>query len=107
MYVASCVKEHKPSSASSRTSAQSYPMAKSVRWSSFTSSGGCFAKSADTRVDFPDDDSPRRRICLEGIDREDDTESKIDDQRSCGGASGEDDRELSMAGVGGGGRTEA
>lgn len=42
------------------------------------------------------DGCPRRRICLEGIERDEDIESRIDDHRSWGGASGVDEREISM-----------
>lgn len=47
-------------------------------------------------MDFPDDGSPRRIICFEGIEREVETESRMDDHRSWGGASGDEGRELSM-----------
>jgi hypothetical protein len=40
------------------------------------------------------EDSPRTSTFFAGIERDDDTESKIADHRSCGGASGEDEREL-------------
>ena len=79
-------------------SAQSYPMAKSVRCSSFVPSGGDVCRSADASDDFPEDGSPRRMICLEGIEREEETESRIEDHRSCGGASGEEGREFSITG---------
>jgi len=39
---------------------------------------------------------PRTRIFLAGIEREEETELRIVDQRSCGGASGEDERESSF-----------
>ena len=37
---------------------------------------------------------PKIKTCFEGIDRDDETESRILDQRSCGGASGDSGREL-------------
>ena len=67
-----------------------------MRWSSLVSSGGGFCKSPETRVDFPDEGSPRRMICFEGIERVDETESRMEDHRSWGGASGDEGRELSM-----------
>jgi hypothetical protein len=85
-----------PSSASSRTSAKSYPSAKSLLWSSFPSSDAGFWRSADARVDLPDDGWPKMSICFEGIERDEDTESRIDDHKSCGGASGVDGRESSI-----------
>lgn len=78
-----------PSSASSRTSAQSYPSAKSSLWSSLTSAEGGLFSSAAASVDLPDDGSPRMSSCFAGIEREDETESRMEDHRSCGGASGE------------------
>jgi hypothetical protein len=39
---------------------------------------------------------PRTRIFLAGIEREEETELRMVDQRSCGGASGEDERESSF-----------
>lgn len=39
---------------------------------------------------------PRTRIFFAGIEREEETELRIVDQRSCGGASGEDERESSF-----------
>lgn len=85
-----------PSSASSFTSAQSYPRAKSERRSSFSGSAEAFLSSADIKVDFPVDGCPSTSTCFAGIERDLETESRIEDQRSCGGASGEDGRELSM-----------
>lgn len=85
-----------PSSASSRTSAKSYPREKSVLWSA-VSSGRGFCNNADARVDFPDDGWPSNSICFEGVEREDETESNIEDHRSSGRASGVDGRELSIA----------
>ena len=61
-----------------------------------SSSGRALCSSADVNVDFPVDGSPSRRICFAGIDRDEDTESKMDDHRSCGGASGDDGREPSI-----------
>jgi len=80
-------KKDTPSSASSRTSAKSYPIAKSVFWSSFRSSDRGFCRSAETRADFPEDGWPSKMICFAGIERDEDTESRMEDQRSCGGAS--------------------
>ena len=49
-------------------------------------------------VDLPDDGWPRISTCLEGIERDVETESRIDDHKSCGGAlSGVGGRELSIA----------
>ena len=67
--------------------------------------------NAAVRVDFPEDGSPRSRICFAGIDLEDETESRIDDHKSCGGASGEVGLESFMVyqtvfPPGGGGRPE-
>lgn len=39
---------------------------------------------------------PRTRIFFAGIEREEEIELRIVDQRSCGGASGEDERESSF-----------
>jgi hypothetical protein len=39
---------------------------------------------------------PRTRIFFAGIEREEETELRMVDQRSCGGASGEDGRESSF-----------
>ena len=86
----------KPSSPSSRTSAQSYPIAKSVRGSSLLASAAGFWRRADTRVVLPVEGWPRTRTFFAGIEREEETELSMDDQRSCGGASGEDERESSF-----------
>jgi hypothetical protein len=83
----------RPSSPSSRTSAQSYPNAKSVRGSSLLPSAAVFWRRADTRVVLPVEGWPRTRMFFAGIEREEETELRIVDQRSCGGASGEDERE--------------
>jgi hypothetical protein len=85
-----------PSSASSRTSAKSYPRAKSLLCSSFPSSEAGFWRSADARLDFPVDGWPKRTTCLDGIERDEETESRIEDHRSCGGASGVEGRESSI-----------
>jgi hypothetical protein len=50
-------------------------------------------------VDFPEDGWPNKRTCFDGIEREEDTESKMDDHKSCGGASGDDGRETSMKSI--------
>ena len=47
-----------------------------------------FWRSADARRDLPEAGWPRRRTCFEGIARVEDTESSIEDHRSCGGAAG-------------------
>jgi len=47
-------------------------------------------------ADFPVDGCPSSRICFAGIEREEDTESRMDDHRSWGGASGVDERDISM-----------
>ena len=76
---------HVPSSASSLTSAQSYPRAKSedfVSSLSLFSTGKGLCNNAAAKVDFPDDGCPSNRICFEGIDRDVDTESKIEDHKS-------------------------
>lgn len=86
----------RPSSPSSRTSAQSYPNAKSVRGSSLLASAAGFWRRADTRVLLPVEGWPRTRIFFAGIEREEETELRMVDQRSCGGASGEDGRESSF-----------
>src|SRR6266852_4223372 len=86
----------RPSSPSSRTSAQSYPKAKSVRGSSLLASAAGFWRRAETSVLLPVEGWPRTRIFLAGIEREEETELRIVDQRSCGGASGEDERESSF-----------
>ena len=85
--------KHAPSS--SRTSTQSYPSAKSLRGSSFPPSDGGFWSSAAASVDLPLAGWPRMSTCLEGMEREEETESRMLDQRSCGGASGDEGRELS------------
>ena len=72
-------------------------MAKSVRWSSFCSSGTDFWRRAEERADFPEDGWPRRIICFDGIDRDEETESRMEDHKSCGGASGVDERDISIA----------
>ena len=89
----------KPSSPSSRTSAQSYPNAKSVRGSSLLASAAGFWRKAETRVVLPVEGWPRTRIFFAGIEREEETELRMEDQRSCGGASGEDERESSFMAV--------
>jgi hypothetical protein len=89
-------REDRPSSPSSRTSAQSYPNAKSVRGSSLLTSAAGFWRRADTRVLLPVEGWPRTRIFFAGIEREEETELRMVDQRSCGGASGEDGRESSF-----------
>ena len=68
-----------------------------MRVSSLVSSGGGFCRRAAARLDFPEDGSPRRMICFEGIEREEETESRMDDHKSCGGASGDEGRELFMS----------
>lgn len=73
------IKSLPPSSASSLTSAQSYPRAKSVL--SGWASSSCFPSNPAAMADRPEDFSPRISICLEGIDRVDDTESRIEDHR--------------------------
>jgi hypothetical protein len=45
---------------------------------------------------LPVDGWPKMSICFDGIERDEDTESRIEDHRSCGGASGVDDRESSI-----------
>lgn len=87
---------YSPSSASSRTSAQSYPRAKSNLWSSCAVSEGDLFKRAAASVDFPDDGSPRTSICFAGMDLEEETESRIDDQRFSGSESGDDGLESFM-----------
>ena len=89
-------REDRPSSPSSRTSAQSYPNAKSVRGSSLLASADGFWRRADTRVLLPVEGWPRTRMFFAGIEREEETELRMVDQRSCGGASGEDGRESSF-----------
>lgn len=74
-------------------SEKSYPSAKSILWSSFPSSVTGFCSRADASVDFPVDGWPNIRICFEGIERDEETESRIDDHKSWGGASGVDERE--------------
>lgn len=71
-----------PSSPSSRTSAQSYPSAKSGRFASEGSSDGGFWSNAEAMADFPEDGWPRIKTCFAGIDLDRDTESRIEDQRS-------------------------
>lgn len=89
-----------PSSASSRTSAHSYPSAKSEeresRESSCTLSDTCFPSRAAAMVDFPEEGLPNKSTCFEGIDRVEETESRIDDHKSSGGASGVDARVSSI-----------
>ena len=46
-------------------------------------------------VDFPVDGSPRTITCFEGMDREEETESRIEDHKSCGG-SGVEERDASI-----------
>jgi hypothetical protein len=58
--------------------------------------GTGLCNSAEAIDVFPVEGCPRRRICFEGRERDVDTESRIDDQRFSGGASGVDERELSM-----------
>jgi len=77
-----------PSSPSSLISAQSYPRAKSDRVSSLLSSETGFCSKAEANTDLPDDGGPSNSTCFEGIDREEETESKIEDHRFSGGASG-------------------
>jgi hypothetical protein len=48
-------------------------------------------------VDFPVDGWPSKRICFEGRTRDDETESRIEDHRFSGGASGVEERDGSMA----------
>lgn len=55
-----------------------------------------FCKSAAAKEDLPDDGWPKSSICFAGIVREDETESRIDDHKFSGGASGLDGREDSM-----------
>jgi hypothetical protein len=45
---------------------------------------------------FPVEGWPRTRIFLAGIERDEETELRMLDQRSWGGASGEDERESSF-----------
>jgi len=59
--------------------------------------GAALCSKADAIVDFPVDGWPRRRICFVGREREEETESRIEDQRFSGGASGVDEREFSIA----------
>ncbi|KAN0140381.1 hypothetical protein V8E53_001590 [Lactarius tabidus] len=70
------------SSPSSRMSAQSDPTAKSVRGSSFPASAGGSWRRAETRVLFPDEGWPRTRVFFAGIERDEDTELRVLDQRS-------------------------
>src|SRR5260370_35922690 len=81
---------------SSRTSDPSYPNAKSVRGSSLLASAAGFWRRADTSVLLPVEGWPRTRIFFAGIEREEETELRMVDQRSCGGASGEDGWESSF-----------
>ncbi|KAF7332395.1 WD-REPEATS-REGION domain-containing protein [Mycena kentingensis (nom. inval.)] len=55
-----------------------------------------FCKSPATSVDLPVDGWPSKRICLEGIERELETELRMEPQRSWGGASGEGGRDSSI-----------
>ena len=59
----------------------------------------CFCRSAAASVDLPDEGSPKRITCFDGIDRDEDTESRIEDHRSCGGSSGDAGRESSIVRV--------
>lgn len=52
--------------------------------------------NAAAKVDLPDDGWPSKSTCFDGIDRVDDTESKMDDQRSCGGGEGVEVRDIKM-----------
>jgi hypothetical protein len=45
---------------------------------------------------FPVAGWPRTRIFFAGIERDEETESRMLDQRTCGGASGEDERASSF-----------
>jgi hypothetical protein len=58
-----------------------------------------FWRKAETRVVLPVEGWPRTRIFFAGIEREEETELRMEDQRSCGGASGEDERESSFMAV--------
>ena len=69
-----------PSSPSSLTSAYSYPIAKSRRSASASSTG--LPSSAAAIVDLPVDDSPRIMTCFDGMDRDEETESRIEDHKS-------------------------
>lgn len=73
-----------PSSPSSLTSAQSYPKAKSTLPSLVLAprSGGAFPNIAEASVLFPVPGFPNKRTFLEGMEREEDTLSRIEDQRS-------------------------
>lgn len=74
-----------PSSTSSLTSAQSYPRAKSEDLESslsLFSSGTGFCSNAAAKLDLPDDGCPSNSTCFEGMDRDEDTESKIEDHKS-------------------------
>jgi len=86
----------KSSPSSSLISAQSYPRAKSDRVSSFLSSETGFCSKAEASTDLPDDGGPNNNTCFEGIDLEEETESKIDNHRFSGGASGVAGRDPSM-----------
>lgn len=48
-------------------------------------------------MDFPEDGWPRISTCFAGIDLDRDTESKIEDQRSWGGNSGVDERDIASS----------
>jgi hypothetical protein len=52
-----------------------------------------FWRRAETRVLLPVEGWPRTRIFFAGIEREEETELRMLDQRSWGGTSGEDGRE--------------
>lgn len=47
-------------------------------------------------ADLPEEGSPSRITCFAGVEREDDTESKMEDHRSCGNSSGDDERDTSI-----------
>jgi hypothetical protein len=55
-----------------------------------------FCSKAEASTDLPDDAGPRSKTCFEGIDREEETESNIDDHKFSGGASGVAGRDPSM-----------
>lgn len=69
--------------------------------SSLPLSDAGFCRGALASVDLPDEGCPRGSTCFVGMEREEDTESRILDQRSCGGASGEEGCEVvSMVSMG-------
>ncbi|KAF5321921.1 hypothetical protein D9619_000569 [Psilocybe cf. subviscida] len=74
----------------------SYPTAKSDRSVSFCSSTAGLFDRADAIVDLPDEGCPKMSTCFAGIERDEETESRMDDHKSCGGASGVEAREISM-----------